>query len=170
MTTLYFLIDPATKSIAGSTDQRTPVGNLELYPGPNLPIDQLYFDGIEVKQKPQQPSPSHYWNLEAQQWVLPVAAVPAPPLRWDTLLRDLEAITSAWNKVVSASEESLKANTAFTMLMSVILSLKDASRLESGFERLRVALTETPAGDFTKAEIVEINKALAKNNFTLELQ
>lgn len=166
--TIYYLVDRPTQTIVGSTDLCTPLGSYKAYPGPEKPIDALYFDGEIVQEKPLRPSSRHFWDTKEHQWQeLEIRPTGLFLTNWDGLLQAIEALP-AWDKTVSASEESLKVNTAFTLFMSLILSIKDTARLEPAFQRLRSALAEI-SEDFTEEEIGAINKALSDNNFGIQL-
>ena len=39
--------------------------------GANLPLDQLYWNGFTIVQKPSQPSLNHVWNPQSYKWVIP---------------------------------------------------------------------------------------------------
>lgn len=63
--------------IAGTSDslEYLPSG-FTAYEVPNQPLEQLYFDGIEVRTKPEQPDPSAYWV--GDRWVIPTPPDPIP--------------------------------------------------------------------------------------------
>lgn len=53
--------------------------NFQEVEGVNLPLDQVYFDGETVTQKPEEPSSSAQWDSSSNQWVEPPQE-PDPPI------------------------------------------------------------------------------------------
>lgn len=63
--------------VAGTTDSLDylPSG-FSAYEVPSQPLDNLYFDGIAVRTKPEQPDPSAYWA--GDRWEMPTLPDPVP--------------------------------------------------------------------------------------------
>jgi len=70
----FWIVDGA---IGGSSE--TPL-NANQYPpgfmlrkmeGADLPLDQLYWNGFTIVQKPSQPSIEHQWDAQSYKWAVP---------------------------------------------------------------------------------------------------
>ncbi|NDJ20936.1 hypothetical protein GS682_04610 [Nostoc sp. B(2019)] len=87
--------------IAGVTDQQTQLpSGYESIEGPDEVIENLYFDGIEIKVKPPKPSDAHYWDKELSEWVLPRqgGAIAPQTNRWIKFLLAIIS-TSTYDKI-----------------------------------------------------------------------
>lgn len=158
-------------AIAGTTDQAEdlPEG-YSAHPGPDAPIDDLYWDGTNVILKPEKPSPTAIWNVEAHLWTEPETfVIPSLPLDWDKLIAALDS-SPEWERAYTASERTLKANTAFTTLMSALTSIRKVETLQFALSKLREAMSGISGlGDFTPEEINSINQKLEDAGFDLRL-
>lgn len=164
-----YLID--NLGIAGVTDQaeNLPDGYFA-HKGPDAPIEDLYWDGTDVILKPEKPSAIAIWNTEALSWEEPEAfVIPSLPLDWDKLIAALDS-SPEWERAYTASERTLKANTAFTTLMSALTSIRKVETLQFALAKLREAMSGISGlGDFTTEEIASINQKLAQAGFELRL-
>lgn len=159
-------------AIAGTTDQAEdlPEG-YSAHPGPDAPIEEVYWDGADVILKPEKPSAIAFWNIETLSWTEPEAFV-IPNLQsldWDKLIAALDS-SPEWERAYTASERTLKANTAFTTLMSALTSIRKVETLQFALSKLREAMSGISGlGDFTPEEIASINQKLEAAGFELRL-
>ncbi|NJR37751.1 MAG: hypothetical protein HC781_01595 [Leptolyngbyaceae cyanobacterium CSU_1_4] len=152
-------------AIAGITEQldNLPVG-FTAVEAPDLPLEQLYWDGAIVRIKPEQPSSLHVWEVD--QWVLPQPNVFGE--NWQGLTEILTG-SGFWTKAYDASTRTLKANSAFTVLLAVLTSTQRVDRLANALALLRGAMIGIGAiGDFTPDELEEIAQILRDNGFNPE--
>jgi hypothetical protein len=166
----YFWINDG--AIAGISEdlmepERYPQG-FTLVEGPDAPAETLFWNGSEVAKKPEQPSSQHVWNFEKNDWMLPHIFQSEPIANWQGLADDLTGST-LWAKAYEASTRTLKANSAFTVLLTVLTSTKRADRLNHAIALLREAMRGISAiGDFTADELVEIAQTFSDNGFDPE--
>ncbi|MCC5644812.1 hypothetical protein LC607_18075 [Nostoc sp. CHAB 5824] len=142
-----------------------------LVEGTDLPIEQMYWDRETILVKPPQPSNEHYWSNKTNAWeVPPTIAVPEVRFQdWDRLISLLDS-SPEWGRVYTAAERTLKANTAFTTLLSTLTNFRKIETLEFAIAKLREAMIGiSGVGDFTAEEIASINQKLADCGFELQL-
>jgi hypothetical protein len=163
---MLFLVSDG--EIVGTTDQ---VENLpdgyEAVSGPDLAIEQLYFDGTAIQIKPAQPSPAHFWSEGG--WRLPdVVAIPVSE-NWNGLLMALRG-SSFFAKCFESAERTLKANAAWTLLYGTLTRTHNLEDLMFSLFKMREAMRGIAAiGDFTPGEIEQMNQILEANGFELRL-
>jgi hypothetical protein len=64
-------------AIAGITEQAEGLpSGFEAVEAPDLPLEQLFWDGKAVVEKPSQPSPAHVWDSEQNAWIAPIGSEP----------------------------------------------------------------------------------------------
>ncbi|MCC5636343.1 hypothetical protein LC593_10825 [Nostoc sp. CHAB 5844] len=168
---MYFLIQ--NNEIVGTSDakiEELPL-NFSLVEGPDILISQAYYKDGEILPKGSSPSPQHTWDEQTHTWIepeaLPVAQLSAP--NWDALIASLEN-SPEWGKAYTAAERTLKANTAFTTLLTTLTSLRRTETLEFAIAKLREAMSGIAGiGDFTLEELASINQKLAAAGFDLVL-
>ncbi len=137
--------------------------------GPDAPIEDLYWDGETIILKPPKPSDEHHWDSETNTWIAPVPIVIPQYLDWDKLITLLDS-SPEWGRVYAAAEKTLKANTAFTTLLTTLTNLRKLETLEFAIAKLREAMIGISGiGDFTAEEIASINQKLAECGFDLQL-
>jgi hypothetical protein len=144
----------------------------ELYPsgfalveGLDLPIGRLFWNGAAIVQKPEQPSPEHFWNHESNAWEIVVIPIPEPLPDWQGLTSQLRG-SAAWGRAYTSSERTLKANSAFTLLLTTLTSTHAVEDLVWAIAKLREAMVAIAAiGDFTTEELAGIAQALQTHGF-----
>lgn len=137
--------------------------------GPDLQLDQVYWDGVSVQPRPTSPEPSAYWNPSLNQWILPQSQAVIEVNNWDKLLKKLRS-TPIWAKTYEASTKTIKANSAFTVLYGTLTSAHDEADLVWSFAQMREAMAGIAAiGDYTAEEIAQINQWLSDSGFELQL-
>ncbi|MDM9583079.1 hypothetical protein [Nostoc sp. GT001] len=169
---MIFLI--CNNEIAGITDvyleSELPTG-YKCIEGPNLLPYEVYWDGEAVLPKPPQPSLEHYWDSTTNTWQLP-QLITIPQIKvenWDKLILLLDS-SPEWGRVYAAAEKTLKANTAFTTLLTTLTNLRKVETLIFAIAKLREAMTGiSGVGDFTSEEIASINQKLTDCGFELQL-
>lgn len=152
-----------------------------LVEGPYLPVEDVFFDGKSVVQKPEIPGENYYWDGANNKWsAMPVSAditatstAPSQPTKpredWIGLTTALQT-SAEWAKAYSASEKTLKANTAFTSLSIVLTATRLTTGLETSFAKLREAMGSiSGVGDFSASELKNLNQMLKNNGFSLVL-
>lgn len=158
--------------IAGIANQETQLpSGYSAIEGPNDELENLYFDGFQIQLKPPKPSVAHYWDNELLKWVSPNqgAIPPSNSPNWEKLILLLEN-SPEWAKAYAASEKTLKANTAFTTLLTTFANLRKVENLIFAIAKLREAMAGISGiGDFTAEEINSINQKLAESGFDLQL-
>lgn len=154
-------------NIVGITDEIP--NNETVFANPdNLEIADVYWDG-EIIPKPDRPSPQHYWDEQTHTWIAPAIENISIFFNWDMLVASLFN-SPEWAKAYSASEKTLKANTAFTTLLTTLTNLRRVETLEFAIAKLREAMTGIAGiGDFTTEEIASINGKLTAAGFDLQL-
>ncbi len=164
---MFFLIQNG--AIAGTSAEFTdnlPEG-FSLIEGPDLPLSEVYWNGQSVVTKPPQPSPEHYWNGATNTWVAPSPLTPFQD--WDKLISFLDS-SPEWGRAYGAAEKTIKANTAFTLLLTTLTSLRKIETLEFALNKLREAMSGISGiGDFTTEEIASIDGKLEAAGFDLRL-
>ncbi len=146
-----------------------PLG-FNLVEGPEQPISELYFDGENVVKKPDKPGDNFFWSEEFCQWQEIPSVEFFQGSDWDKLLQTLQS-SAEWAKAYSASERTLKANTAYTTLLVVLTNTHQVDSLEWAIAKLREAMASISGiGDFTSLEIEAINQKLASAGFSLILE
>lgn len=166
----FFICDNQIAGISEIPPQGLPA-NFQIVEGPNLPIELLYFDGEEILEKPEPPTPAHIWDNFNKEWVLPASPVIALPAssNWDLLLSSLHN-SPEWDRAYTASERTLKANTAYTTLLTILATTRHIDGLQNILAKLREAMSAiSGVGDFTPEEIASINGKLAAAGFDLQL-
>jgi hypothetical protein len=170
---MIFLI--CNDEIAGITDSHLAAlpSGYRCIEGPDLLVHEVYWDGQSesVLPKPQQPSNEHYWDSTTNTWQLP-QLIRIPQIKtenWDRLISLLDS-SPEWGRVYAAAEKTLKANTAFTTLLTTLTNLRKVETLEFAIAKLRVAMAGiSGVGDFTSEEIASINQKLTECGFDLQL-
>lgn len=132
-------------------------------------ISLLYFDGEEICLKPQKPGENFFWDANTNQWKEIPSVEFIRGYDWDKLLVTLQS-SDEWAKAYSASERTLKANTAYTTLLVVLTNTRQVGTLEWAVAKLREAMaTISGIGDFTVEEIESINQKLEDAGFSITL-
>lgn len=168
---MYFLIQNG--QIAGTSDAAIEVAGLEIVEGIDLPVDQLYWDRSAIQQRPERPSPLHYW--QDNQWILPniVASsviASAPTANWEGLIAALRG-TPIWAKTFSAAGRTVKANAAWTLLYGTLTATRNLEDLQFAIAEMRGAMRGVSAiGDFTPEELATLNQLLQDHGFSFTLQ
>jgi hypothetical protein len=136
-----------------------------LVEGLDLPISSLFWNGTAIVQKPEQPSPEHFWNHESNAWEIVVIPIPEPLPDWQGLTSQLRG-SAAWGRAYASSEKTLKANSAFTLLLTTLTSTHAVEDLVWAIARLREAMQAIAAiGDFSPEELEFLRSALDANHF-----
>jgi hypothetical protein len=154
------IVDGAIAGITGQVED-LPAGFMAVE-APDLPLETLFWDGAAVQIRPEQPSPLHYWNANEQAWERPTVAVGTD---WQGLTNALRG-SAAWGRAYAASEKTLKANSAFTLLLATLTATHALEDLVWAIAKLREAMVAIAAiGDFTAEELEEIAQALQTHGF-----
>ena len=162
----YLIFDNQIAGTAESVDS-LPIDFIALQ-GPDEDINNLYYDGESIQIKPPRPSPSHFWDNALENWILPIIPENSVP-NWDKLILLLDN-SPEWGRVYAAAEKTLKANTAFTTLLTTLTNLRKVETLEFALAKLREAMSAISGiGDFTAEEIASINQKLTDCGFDLQL-
>lgn len=131
----------------------------------DLSPEQCYFDGEMVRQKPDRPSPEHFWSEQEKAWVAPVIPEPTIVLNWTGLVAGLRG-SMVWGKVFEASTRTLKAQSAFTLLYGTLTAVHNLDDLRLAIALIREAMRGIGAiGDFTADELAWIGDRLEECNF-----
>ncbi|MBW4670423.1 MAG: hypothetical protein KME60_24160 [Cyanomargarita calcarea GSE-NOS-MK-12-04C] len=161
--------------IAGITDSCLEAGlpsGYKCIEGPNLLVHEVYWDGENVLPRPEQPSNEHYWDSTTNAWeATKPAVVPLINLEenWDKLISLLQS-SPEWAHAYTAAERTLKANTAFTTLLSSLTTLRKVETLQFALAKLREAMSSISGlGDFSAEEIASINQKLTDSGFDFQL-
>ena len=107
--------------IAGQTGtaENLPSGFVAVPYDGDEPIENLWWDGKKIRVKPERPSDRHYWA--GTDWAeMPENIIPAYE-DWAGLVADLRE-SGLLGKVYSAAKKTVKASTAWTMLMAALTS------------------------------------------------
>lgn len=139
-----------------------------------------YFDGEAIQPKPAQPSQQHRWNLETHQWELPAMPTPVIVEDWKGLENDLRgsdvyaklytAITQPETNTIAALTKMMRANAAYTLLMTTITTTHALPDFYFAITELRTVLgTISTIGDFSSEQIAFINQKLEDRGFSLRL-
>jgi hypothetical protein len=165
---MFFLIkDGAVAGTSAELTDKLPEGFF-LVEGTDSPLG-VYWDGENILAKPQQPSPSHYWDAINNEWVLPFIPPVFVAEDWDKLTSLLDN-SPEWGRAYSAAERTLKANTAFTTLLTTLTTLRKIETLQFVIAKLREAMSAISGlGDFSAEEIASINQKLTECGFELQL-
>ncbi|MBH8566699.1 hypothetical protein I8748_31880 [Nostoc sp. CENA67] len=163
---MFLIYDNAIVGTATQAEN-LPEGFIALE-GPNLPIEEVYLDGSDIKAKPPKPSEAHYWDGELLEWKIFHHDVTSFP-DWDKLISLLHN-SPEWARAYAAAERTLKANTAYTTLLTTLSSFRRLENLEFAIAKLREAMSGIAGiGDFTSEEITSINQKLTDCGFDLQL-
>jgi hypothetical protein len=181
---LFLIYDGQLSGTTIATDS-LPEG-FEAVEGPDLPLERVYWDGSQVQAKPTQPSSLHYWDGVSHQWQLPepvslAIATPSSPEDWDGLTNALRntavfakvygAATQPEASTIAALTKTLKANTAYTLLMDTLSKTHHSGDLQFAIAQLReVMATIAAIGDFTPEELAWLNQHLKSNGFEIRLE
>ncbi|MBW4677769.1 MAG: hypothetical protein KME52_28375 [Desmonostoc geniculatum HA4340-LM1] len=135
----------------------------------NLPVELVYWDGQIISPKPTKPEARAIWDNEQLEWIVPPPRqMPSTP-DWGKLIALLDS-SPEWGRAYAASEKTLKANTAFTAMLTTLTNFRKTETLEFALAKLREAMTGiSGVGDFTAEEIVSINQKLTDCGFELQL-
>ncbi|RCJ20116.1 hypothetical protein A6S26_05190 [Nostoc sp. ATCC 43529] len=164
----FFIQGDAIAGMSNAFTDQLPTG-FTLVEGPDLPLNLIYWNGRKILPKPQQPSPEYYWDSAINEWVAPDPPTPSQIQDWDKLISLLDS-SPEWGKAYAAAEKTLKANTAFTTLLTTLTSLRKTETLEFAIARLREAMSNISGiGDFTAEEIASIDGKLEAAGFDLRL-
>jgi len=142
--------------------------------GPDVSVDEVYFNGIEVVAKPSKPQEensevSYNWDESANQWVQDIPPSIQQTTNWDAFTEELNQ-TPIWEKVWELSGRNSKGSSALNMLLRALDVTKKESHLEFAINNLRTLLVATSGfEDLTELEISFINEKLAKYNFNLRI-
>jgi hypothetical protein len=154
--------------VQGDGEVSLPEGFEEIESDLNLPSDAVFFDGVAIAEKPIQPSPNHVWDGTI--WVAPVPSLEYPRENdWAAFAQRLKG-SEAWARVYAASSRTLRANSAFTLLLNTITSGFDTETLAFAIAQIRGAMDDIKTiGDFSESEIDSINEALSLSGFELRI-
>lgn len=160
--------------IAGTTaqDEGLPAG-FRAVEGMDAPLENLYWDGKAIALKPPKPNNTAYWDTKTKAWKTPPvasfsSAIPNSP-DWNKLVESLEN-SPEWGRTYAASERTLKANTAYTTLMTVLGSLRKVETLQFALFKLREAMEGISGlGDFNPDEVDSINQKLKAAGFEFQI-
>lgn len=136
--------------IAGDADGEIPeedwADGFKLVSAPaDLPIDTLYWDGSAVQIKPEQPSPLHYWDSSANEWLAPFVPEPKVLPKWDAFFSVFQMpgnllYRSVAQKVAQSDFETQDHWANFKMLLSTP-TLRSVETLAASIEYLEQLLT-----------------------------
>ena len=87
---------------------------------------------------------------------------------WNQLVTDL-LNSDLWVHAKAASKQSLGANTAFTVAMSVLTVTRQIEQFALAWADLRNELSDTSLGDFNQGQLDAIALLLERQGFALEL-
>lgn len=134
----------------------------------NLHIESVYFDGKDIIPKPPKPQGAT-WDSNNNNWVVFPLKKVIVYQDWDKLISLLQN-SPEWGRAYTASERTLKANTAFTTLLTTLTTLKKTETLEFALAKLRESMSAISGlGDFSAEEIASINQKLIECGFELQL-
>lgn len=142
--------------------------NFEEVEGPEArDRDLLYVDGQTIKLKPERPSPSHVWSVTQKTWIEQSLPAPGLAIDWTGFLAALRN-TPVFARIYSASTQSLRANSAYTLLTSTLTTTHNLDDFQWAIAELREGMT-TSTGDFSNEEIEWINQKLDLFGFDFEV-
>ena len=168
---MYLVFDNEIAGVA-NTSEGLPFG-FKAVDGPDAPLENLYWDGKAIALKPPKPNAAAYWDARTKTWKTPPVAnipslAPGSP-DWNKLIESLEN-SPEWGRTYAASERTLKANTAYTTLMTVLGSLRKVETLQFALAKLREAMEGISGlGDFTPSEVQSINQKLKAAGFGFQI-
>ncbi len=166
---MFFLI--SNGAIVGTTDQadNLPEG-YSAVEGVDLPIDLIYFEDGQILEKPDRPSPTHFWDEENNEWITQTLEPLPQGENWNALLAEMRG-SLFFAKCFNAAERTLKANAAWTLLYGTLTRTNDLNDLMFSLIKMREAMSGIAAiGDFTIAEIDQINQILTQSGFEFQLE
>lgn len=75
----YFLVNPETNAVEGTSDTEVDVLNLKCLEGPFAAPWDVYSDGEKIFLKPPKPSDTAFWSEDQKEWIEPLEDnTPAP--------------------------------------------------------------------------------------------
>lgn len=114
--------------------------------GPNLPVEQLYWDGEAIKKRPKRPSDYHAWNPLENKWEQPATLADslAELPNWQGFLDELRG-SDVWAKWFEAAAVNLRANTAATLLLGCLTGTRNLADLDYALQQLEQAMDDDDA-------------------------
>lgn len=136
--------------------------NFEVVDGIDADREAVFFDGQTVKLKPPKPAIDAYWD--AVEWKIPLRSA-SVQLNWQKLEAELRE-SAAWARAWGAAGLTVRANRAFTLLLSSLTATHSLTDLVFAFAELRSAMREQNSlTDFSLAEIDFIEQILEASGF-----
>jgi hypothetical protein len=156
--------------LAGSSETAIPEANWPqgetLVEGPDHDYSELYWTGDTVAIRPQRPDGNYVWNLT--EWVEVIIPAPEPTPNWIGLESALRN-SAAWAHAYDQAEETVKANAAFTLLLTSLTSTHNENDLRFAWLRLRELMqTQQTLTDFSAEQLLFVTEALSDNGFDPE--
>jgi hypothetical protein len=162
---MYFWIKE--NQLAGTSESAIPEENWPLnetlVEGPDGDYSEFYWTGDAVAVRPPKPEGNYVWDLT--EWVEVVTPTPEPVANWVGLAATLRN-SPAWAHAYSQAEETVKANAAFTLLLTSLTSTYSEDDLRFAWLRLRQLMqTQSSLSDFSAEQLEFVANALTDNGF-----
>jgi hypothetical protein len=126
-----------------------------LVAGPNLPVEQVYWNGSEIVERPAAPSSRHLWA--GTEWVEPPAPAARPNwLVMQQLLTDVDLL------------ESISANSLFPALIARLQHLSSGQSF-LGADDAIFALWNHDKPTLTPEQVTALNALATEHNLPLAL-
>jgi len=162
---MYYWI--ADNQLAGFSEVSIPEANWPqgetLVEGPDHDYSELYWTGSAVAIRPPKSDGNYVWNLT--EWEEVVIPTPEPAPNWTGLESTLRN-SSVWAHAYDQAEETVKANAAFTLLLTSLTSTRNEDDLRFAWLRLRELMqTQSTLTDFSAEQLLFVTEALSDNGF-----
>ena len=175
---MYFLINPATDQIMGTTNDPNATAGFLAVSGPDAPVENVYFDGEAIQFKPPRPTGNFTW--QGDQWVeIPSLGFPAVA-DWKGLEADFrgsviyariyQVASQPSEATIEALIQTQRAATAHSLLLSALSSTRSEADLAFAIAELRTVMAQHPMGDLTTEDVAFINSKLEQRHLTLRLE
>lgn len=139
----------------------------------NHDTENLYYDGSSIQLKPPKISANSYWSTQDMQWLEyeytgDSGNSSIQQANYIGLMDSLRN-TAVFAKAYDAGSKTIKANAAFSLLMTALTASRNLNDLRFSLAQLRDAMqSQASLSDFTDDELSFIKKALTDNGFSAE--
>lgn len=168
---MYFLVNQQAEVVGTSDFYAEEIAGFAVHEGPDLPVEQVYFNGQSIAIRPAQPSPLHLWN--GQEWVLPVQQISQPAPNWAGLLEYIQD-SEFGIKAYQAACLTPAANAAWTVLQTILTNTQKSARLAFFLTELLNEIEAIAAQgyleNFTPEQKAVFRHKLAELNFPESVQ
>ncbi len=168
---MYFLVNQQAEVVGTSDFYAEEIAGFAVHEGPNLPVDQVYFDGQAIAIKPAQPSPLFLWS--GQEWILPPQPEVVVEPDWAELLEYLQA-SDIGAKAYEAACLTNAANAAWTVLQTILTRTQKTERfaffLSELLSEIEAIAAQGYLENFTPEQKAVFRRKLAELNFPESVQ